>query len=73
MKLPKLRWSRPLALGSLALLLVAALAYVALRSGPLAPTRVTVVNAAVGELEPALFGIGTVEIISAFAVESRRQ
>lgn len=67
-KLPKLRWSRPLALGSLGVLLVAALAYVALRSGPLAPTRVTVVNAAVGELEPALFGIGTVEARRSYAV-----
>lgn len=67
-KLPRLRWSRPLALGSLAVLLVAALAYVALRTGPLAPTRVTVVNAVVGELEPALFGIGTVEARRSYAI-----
>ena len=32
-----------------------------MRSGPLAPTRVTVVQAAEGRLTPALFGIGTVE------------
>jgi HlyD family secretion protein len=38
-----------------------ALAFVVMRSGPLAPTRVTVVQAAEGQLTPALFGIGTVE------------
>jgi HlyD family secretion protein len=37
------------------------LAYVTLRTGPLAPTRVTVVQAAQGTLQPSLFGIGTVE------------
>ena len=35
--------------------------YVVMRSGPLAPTRVTVVQAAEGRFTPALFGIGTVE------------
>jgi HlyD family secretion protein len=34
---------------------------VVMRSGPLAPTRVTVVQATEGRLTPALFGIGTVE------------
>jgi HlyD family secretion protein len=52
---------RPLALGLLGLGLAAAMAFVVLRSGPLAPTRVTVVQAAEGRLTPALFGIGTVE------------
>jgi HlyD family secretion protein len=41
--------------------LVMAMAFVVMRSGPLAPTRVTVVQATEGRLTPALFGIGTVE------------
>ena len=52
---------RRLALGGLALLLVGALAFVALRTGPLAATRVTVTRVQEGRLSPALFGIGTVE------------
>lgn len=53
--------TRRLALIGLGVLLVAAMGYVAMRSGPLAPTRVTVVQAAEGQLTPQLFGIGTVE------------
>lgn len=53
--------ARRLVLVVLGVLLVVALAYVVLRSGPLAPTRVTVVQAAVGQITPKLFGIGTVE------------
>jgi len=41
--------------------LIAAMVYVVMRAGPLAPIRVTVVQAAEGRLTPALFGIGTVE------------
>jgi HlyD family secretion protein len=52
---------RRLVLGLLVALLVAAMVYVVMRSGPLAPTRVTVAQAAEGRLTPALFGIGTVE------------
>jgi HlyD family secretion protein len=52
---------RPLALGLLGLGLVLAMVFGVMRSGPLAPTRVTVVQAAEGRLTPALFGIGTVE------------
>lgn len=52
---------RRLALGALALALMGALAFVALRTGPLAPTRVTVTTVQEGRLRPALFGIGTVE------------
>ena len=48
-------------LAAAALALLGALAFVALRTGPLAPTRVTVVQAAQGTLQPQLFGIGTVE------------
>ncbi len=53
--------SRRLVLVVLGVLLVTAMAYVVMRSGPLAPTRVTVVQAAEGQLTPKLFGIGTVE------------
>jgi len=55
------RWKRRLAVGLPGVALLAALGFVALRAGPLAPTRVTVVRAAEGRLTPALFGIGTVE------------
>ena len=54
-------WARRFGLGLLGLMLIVALVYVVMRSGPLAPTRVTVTQAAVGSLSPALFGIGTVE------------
>ena len=53
--------TRRLVLALLGLALVAAMAFVVLRAGPLAPTRVTVVQAAEGRLTPALFGIGTVD------------
>ena len=58
-KSPALR--RRLALAGLALALIAALAFVLLRAGPLAPTRVTVSRVTEGSFSPALFGIGTVE------------
>lgn len=41
--------------------LLAALIYVVLRSGPLAPVPVTVITVTRGSLSPSLFGIGTVE------------
>ena len=44
---------RRVVLGLLGVLLLAALAFVVMRSGPLAPTRVTVVQAAEGRLTPA--------------------
>lgn len=53
--------TRRTVLGLLGVLLVATMAYVVMRSGPLAPTRVTVVQATEGLLTPKLFGIGTVE------------
>lgn len=53
--------SRRVGLSLLGILLLAALAFVVMRSGPLAPTRVTVIEVAEGRLTPALFGIGTVE------------
>jgi HlyD family secretion protein len=39
-----------------------------MRSGPLAPTRVTTVEAATGSFTPALFGIGTVEARRSYAI-----
>jgi HlyD family secretion protein len=53
--------SRRVGLSLLGILLIAALAFVVMRSGPLAPTRVTVIEVTEGRLTPALFGIGTVE------------
>jgi HlyD family secretion protein len=52
---------RRLGIGALAVALLAALAFVALRTGPLAPIRVTVTSIQEGKLSPAIFGIGTVE------------
>jgi HlyD family secretion protein len=52
---------RRMGIGALAIALVAALAFVALRTGPLAPVRVTVTSVQEGKLSPAIFGIGTVE------------
>ena len=60
MKLKSLM-SRRVGLSLLGILLIAALAFVVMRSGPLAPTRVTVIEVTEGRLTPALFGIGTVE------------
>ncbi|MBI2315488.1 MAG: efflux RND transporter periplasmic adaptor subunit [Betaproteobacteria bacterium] len=48
--------------------LLMALGWVATRSGPLAPIRVTVVRVAEGEISPALFGIGTVGAQRAYAI-----
>ena len=53
--------SRRLGLGLLAVLLLGAVVFVGMRSGPLAATRVTVHQAQTGTVAPALFGIGTVE------------
>jgi HlyD family secretion protein len=52
---------RRIGIGALAFGLIAALAFVALRTGPLAPVRVTVTSIQEGKLSPAIFGIGTVE------------
>jgi HlyD family secretion protein len=52
---------RRIGIGALAVGLVAALAFVALRTGPLAPVRVTVTSVQEGKLSPTIFGIGTVE------------
>ena len=57
----KLPSSKVFVLGLLAALLLAAIVFVFRRAGPLAPVRVTIVQATEGSLTPALYGIGTVE------------
>lgn len=52
---------KTLALASVVLILAVLLGYVALRAGPLAPVPITVEAVQVKEIQPALFGIGTVE------------
>lgn len=52
---------RTLALLAVLVPLLALFAYVALRSGPLAPVSVTVATVEDASIAPALFGIGTVE------------
>lgn len=61
-------WVRRIGLVLLGLLLLGAMAFVVMRSGPLAPTRVTVVEAKTGSIAPALFGIGTVEARRAYLI-----
>ncbi|WP_310567807.1 efflux RND transporter periplasmic adaptor subunit [Hydrogenophaga sp.] len=53
--------TRRLLLGGLALALVGALAFVALRTGPLAPVKVQVTQVTQGRVAPEIFGIGQVE------------
>jgi HlyD family secretion protein len=53
--------SRRLLISGLALALLGTLAFVSLRTGPLAPIKVTVTTPVEGTLSPAIFGIGTVE------------
>jgi HlyD family secretion protein len=52
---------RRLGVGAAVLVLLGALAFVALRTGPLAPIKVTVTTVEQGSLSPAIFGVGTVE------------
>lgn len=52
---------RRLLLGGLAVLLIGLFFFVMLRSGPLAPIKVTVAQVKEGSFAPELFGIGTVE------------
>jgi HlyD family secretion protein len=60
----KRRWG----LALLAVLLLGAFALAMLRSGPLAPVRVTVAKAQAGPVAPALFGVGTVEARRAYLI-----
>ena len=57
----KLPSSKVLTLALMAVLLLVAIVFVIRRAGPLAPVRVTVVQATEGSITPALFGVGTVE------------
>lgn len=50
------------------IVLLLAFAWVALKSGPLAPIQVTVTQVAKGKVSPALFGIGTVEARRAYLI-----
>ena len=52
---------RRVGMGALAVGMVAALAFVALRTGPLASIRVTVTSVGEGQVNPSIFGVGTVE------------
>ena len=65
---PNATFKRSLGLGLLAVLLLAVLTFVMLRSGPLAATRVTVQPAQRASLAPALFGIGTVQARRAYFI-----
>jgi HlyD family secretion protein len=60
--------SRQLSIALAVLALVAAIAFIAIRSGPLAATRITVVKAAEASLSPSLFGTGTVEARRAWLI-----
>jgi HlyD family secretion protein len=53
--------TRRIAVAGAVLALLGAMAFVALRTGPLAPVKVTLTQAVEGRLTPAMFGIGTVE------------
>ncbi|MDD2809965.1 efflux RND transporter periplasmic adaptor subunit [Rhodoferax sp.] len=52
---------RRLTLAAVAVALVGGVLYVSLRTGPLAPIKVTVTQPTQGTLSPSIFGIGTVE------------
>ncbi len=59
---------RKVLFGVFGLALLVALGYVATQSGPLAPVRVTITNVVNGTIEPALYGIGTVEARRAYFI-----
>ncbi|MDD5296810.1 MAG: efflux RND transporter periplasmic adaptor subunit [Rhodocyclaceae bacterium] len=55
-------------LGLLGAVLLSGFGWVVLRHGPMAPVKVTVAQAATADLQPSLFGIGTVEARRAFLI-----
>ncbi len=67
MKLP-LTVPRWFWLAVVGIVLLAAFGLVALKSGPLAPIKVTVARVTRGDVAPALFGIGTVEARRAYLI-----
>ncbi len=60
--------SRRAGLVLLGIVLLAAFVFVVVRTGPFAPTRVTVVKVEEGSVAPELFGIGTVEARRAYLI-----
>ena len=54
-------WRKRWGLGALAVAALALVGYVFTQAGPLAPVRVTTTTVAQGSVQPAIFGIGTVE------------
>jgi HlyD family secretion protein len=60
--------TRRLGLGALALGLIVALAWVALRTGPLAPVKVQTATVTTGSVSTELFGIGQVEAKTSWMV-----
>lgn len=58
---PRFAIPRKYLLAALGIALLAGFALLAARSGPLAPTRVTVMQVVESDLQPTLFGIGTLE------------
>ena len=67
MKIP-VALPRQLLFAAFGIALLTAFGWVATRSGPFAPVKVTVSQAAIGEVAPALFGIGTVEARRAYLI-----
>lgn len=67
MKIP-ITLPRQIWFAAFGVVLLFALIWVALKSGPLAPIQVTVTQVARGEVAPALFGIGTVEARRAYLI-----
>ncbi|MDP2241965.1 MAG: efflux RND transporter periplasmic adaptor subunit [Burkholderiales bacterium] len=65
MKIP-ISLPRQLLFAASGIVLLIAFGWVATKSGPFAPVKVTVTQAATGEVAPALFGIGTVEARRAY-------
>jgi HlyD family secretion protein len=53
--------SRRLGVAAAVLALAGALVFVALRTGPLAPVKVTLARVSAGDLNPSIFGLGMVE------------
>ncbi len=67
MKIPA-KLPRQLLFAAFAIVLLIAFGWVASKSGPFAPVKVTVAQVATGEVAPALFGIGTVEARRAYLI-----
>jgi HlyD family secretion protein len=60
-QLGRVAWGRRAVLGAVALAVLGGIAFVMVRSGPLAPVQVTVAEVRQGSVQPAVMGIGTVE------------